>query len=108
MDTTNKASYKKLRDGSWGIQASSRQAAPGSTIQVQTKAGYVKTETIKAVLWTGDGKSICSIEPSSRPHRSTSSRKRSYEPGYAPIKGCGACRQLGRMCKQCEFDEYDM
>ena len=22
-------------------------------------------------------------------------------------RGCSECRRLGRMCKQCEFDEYD-
>lgn len=26
--------------------------------------------------------------------------------GYAPVRGCGACSRLGRMCKPCEFDEF--
>lgn len=27
--------------------------------------------------------------------------------GYRPVRGCSACRNIGRMCKQCQFDEYD-
>lgn len=27
------------------------------------------------------------------------------EPG--PVRGCGTCAQLGRMCKSCRFDEFD-
>ena len=28
-------------------------------------------------------------------------------PGDRPVRGCAQCRQLGRMCPRCEFDEYD-
>lgn len=24
-----------------------------------------------------------------------------------PVRGCYECRMLGRMCKQCQFDEFD-
>jgi hypothetical protein len=27
--------------------------------------------------------------------------------GNEMVRGCSACRSLGYMCKQCEFDEYD-
>jgi hypothetical protein len=27
--------------------------------------------------------------------------------GEEMVFGCGACRSLGRMCRRCEFDEYD-
>lgn len=27
--------------------------------------------------------------------------------GETLMRGCGQCRRLGRMCKSCEFDEYD-
>lgn len=27
--------------------------------------------------------------------------------GERLMRGCGQCRRLGRMCKSCEFDEYD-
>jgi len=61
------AKYAKLRDGSWGLRVPGRPSA-GSTVEVETKSGKVKVETVGRVLWTGNDKyngggqmSLCSI-----------------------------------------------
>jgi hypothetical protein len=69
MSTT--ATYTQLRDGSWGVRAPGR-AVVGQSIIVRKRDGSTKTETVKAVLWSGnDAKSgqtisLCSIAPRAR------------------------------------------
>lgn len=46
------ASYTKLKSGEWGVR-SETQAPEGATIEVKTKAGEVKSETITKQVWTG-------------------------------------------------------
>lgn len=99
------ASYRKLPDGSWGILVPGT-ATVGATVAVVTKAGGSKQETVLAVLEQTDRGSLCSV--AQRPRAARGSRPRRHAPGFAPVKGCGACAQLGRMCQQCQFDEYDM
>jgi hypothetical protein len=48
-------SYTKLKDGSFGLRIVGKAIA-GQTVQIQTKAGAIKSETIKNVLWTGQDK----------------------------------------------------
>jgi len=63
-------SYTKLKNGSWGVRVAGL-IQERQQIQVQTKTGAVKTETVTKVLWTGPdihtGKtiSLCSIAPRS-------------------------------------------
>lgn len=63
-------SYTKLKDGTWGIRISGTATA-GSAVEITTKAGSRKVETVGRVLWTGDGVSLCSIAQGSgrRPGR---------------------------------------
>lgn len=55
------ASYTKLRDGSWGVRVQASQPPSGS-INVTTKAGKVKSETVHKVLWSADGIHLCSVK----------------------------------------------
>lgn len=55
--------YTKLNNGSWGVRVRGT-ATKGQKVTVTKKDGTTKTETIAAVLWSGDGVSLCSIAPS--------------------------------------------
>ena len=46
--------YTKLRSGDWGLR-SDAQLKPGTTVEVTTKAGDVKQETVANAIWN-DGK----------------------------------------------------
>jgi hypothetical protein len=58
--------YTKLRDGSWGIR-STEQVAPGATVLVERRDGVKKYETVSAVVWSGNGVWLSSIQPKSSP-----------------------------------------
>jgi hypothetical protein len=53
--------YKKLKSGAWGVLVEYEVVRPGQRVHVRTKAGGEKAETIDRVLWSEDGKAICSI-----------------------------------------------
>lgn len=67
------ATYAKLKNGNWGVRARG-QLVPGSQVQVATKAGAIKSETIMRVVWTGPDRitgetiSLCTIVPPARRH----------------------------------------
>jgi len=92
--------WTKLRTGSWGVRIPcTSKPSIGSSVTVTKRGGETKTVTISAVVYFGNGVALCSIGSSN-----TTTRKRAanYD------RSCADCRRLGRMCKQCEFDEYDM
>jgi hypothetical protein len=105
--------YTKLRSGSWGVRIVGSTPTPGTAVNVSKKDGTVKQETIAKVVWSGLDRagqrvSLCAIEPSTR-EDSSSFRPvpAKAESGFRPVRGCADCARLGRMCKQCRFDEYD-
>ena len=59
------ATYAKLRDGSWGVRVTG-PAAAGQSVTVRKKDGTSKVERIAAVVWEGDGVTLCSIEARER------------------------------------------
>jgi hypothetical protein len=63
--------YTKLRDGSWGVR-STEEVRPGQVVTVIKKSGDTKVETIKTIIWSGNGVWICSIVP--KPARQGCSR----------------------------------
>jgi hypothetical protein len=93
-------SYTKLRDGSWGVRGS--EVAEGATIEVKKQSGEVKMETVGRVLWKGDGVAIGTIA-----RQATAPQPRAQAKADRGDPSCWECRRLGRMCKQCAFDEYD-
>lgn len=54
--------FTKLKDGTWGVRVEGATKA-GATVVVQKKDGSTATEKIKAVLWSGQGVSLCSLQP---------------------------------------------
>lgn len=90
--------YTKLNNGSWGVLVKGT-ATKGQKVVVTKKDGTTKTETVSAVLWSGDGVSLCSIA-SSAPSAATSRRLR-------PGMECPCCRSEvldGRLhCWDCGF-----
>lgn len=103
--------YTKLKNGSFGVKVVG-DAFTGKIVSVQTKAGKIKTETIKTVLWTGIDKfsnlgkiALCTILQNTYPSQSQKSPNR--DQGWRN-NGCSACRsQGGGWCQQCYFDEFD-
>lgn len=85
------ATYTKLRDESWGVRVVG-PAQPGP-IEVTKKSGETKTETIVAVVWSGNGVSLCQIagrdgnpaQPHCPKHPKVNLRRSSYGRGsYCP------------------------
>ena len=86
-----------------------------STVAVVGNTYPVKDQ-IKALGGRWDGAAKCWMVPAELAAQANfivsggaappRARKSTYGgTGYAPVRGCGACSRLGRMCKQCEFDE---
>lgn len=55
---TVSATYTKLRSGDWGIRATS-EVKPGQVVEVTTKAGERRRETIGQIVWSGNGVWLC-------------------------------------------------
>jgi hypothetical protein len=104
--------YTKLKNGSWGIRATS-SVAPGQSVDVAKKDGTTKTETVRAVLWSGNGIWICSIGPSqssssSSPRRSSSSNHSGRcRECRGPLVSTSYHRAMEGYCGSCAFDEFD-
>ena len=97
--------YTKLKNGNWGVR-SSEKICDGQVVRVTKKDGSVKDETIDKVVWEGNGVWLAALRRAERP--TYGRRQRPDIPGRnGMMPGCSDCRNLGRMCKQCEFDEYD-
>ena len=54
------ATYTKLKSGEWGIRSTS-PVEPGSRVTVATKTGGSKTETVKKIIWSGNGVWLAAI-----------------------------------------------
>ncbi len=100
------ATYTKLKTGNWGVR-STEEIRVGQVVHVTKKDGSGKDETIDKVVWSGNGVWLAAIRQTANPARGQ--RRDPDAPGRnGMMQGCGTCRSLGRMCKQCAFDEYDM
>ncbi len=84
------ATYTKLKSGQWGIRVAG-QATKGQQVTVSTKAGARKIETVSAVVWSGNGVTLCAIAPTSRPASRGGYRKR----GDGGPRGDRACYMCG-------------
>ena len=61
MTGQTEASYTKLKSGGWGIRINSDSIRKGELVEVVKKNGSKSMETVGAILWSGNGASICSI-----------------------------------------------
>lgn len=98
------ATYTKLRDGSWGIRVEGEKPVVGQVIIVRKKSGETRNETVKAVLWSGDGVNLCSIKSGdSETARKPAGREMCAECGQRP--GVRMCRDssgiVGMCCSRC-------
>ena len=48
--------YTKLKSGEWGIRGGGEPPAPGSRVTVTKRDGSENSETVDAVLWSGEDK----------------------------------------------------
>lgn len=118
--TVAEATFKKLKDGSWGLLVNSGSVRPGDDVLTVTKAGKREVKTVGKVVWSGNGVSICTIgvgdEEWSRrgPVRSPAPTR---SPGYESdeeLAERGLVRVHGprgtyvrRMTERERFDEFD-
>lgn len=57
--TNMTTTYAKLQNGSWGLR-STGAIAPGQQVQVSTRDGRVKTETVGRIVWQSNGVTVAS------------------------------------------------
>lgn len=55
------ATFKKLRDGSWGLLVNSQRVSPGDKVLTITKAGKRSYKFVGKIVWAGNGVTICTI-----------------------------------------------
>ncbi|MCI0488950.1 MAG: hypothetical protein L0229_20350 [Blastocatellia bacterium] len=86
------ATYTKLKSGEWGIRVEGENAAKkGDSVTVTKKDGSTKSETVKAVLWTGNGITLCAIAQRSNG---------GYRGGYSRSCSCSdGCCDRGCRCE---------
>lgn len=106
------ATYTKLKNGDWGIRVTGAKPREGAVVTVTKKDGSTKVETVRRVLWSGDGIHLCAVGSGSaqttRPTaRGTNGDVYTRRNGTSGVRGCSQCSLLGDMCPQCRFDEYD-
>lgn len=71
--------FTKLRNGSWGVRTTEK-VRPGDTVEVTTKAGETRIETIAYVVWSGEDRetgapiALCAIVPTFAPRRAAAAR----------------------------------
>lgn len=91
--TTATATWKKLRNGDWGILAPAGAISPGAPVSVTSRNGSEKTVIVDRVLWSGDGKVIATVRDGHKTSRPTSPRRRRYEADHEDclsfVGGCG-------------------
>ena len=58
------ATFKKLKDGTWGLLVNSDSVKAGDEVATLTKAGKRETKVVGKVIWSGNGVSITSIATS--------------------------------------------
>lgn len=57
--TNMTTTYTRLNNGAWGLR-SNGAIAPGQQVQVTTRDGRVKTETVGSIVWSRDGVTVAS------------------------------------------------
>lgn len=98
------ASYRKLEDGSWAVLVPGAAPAVGSTVQVETKGGSRKTETVLSVGETTERGTLCRVAPRERkPRAPRQPRQVGVEGAYsASFEGTKSFRDphrsLGETC----------
>ena len=79
--------YTNLRSGNWGVRCTDRVAV-GDEVRVTKRDGSVKSETIAAIVWRGDGVTLAAL---------------AEKAGAAPARG----RRTGCACGSIEDNPRD-
>lgn len=101
------ASYKKLRDGSWGIRTVGYIPDEGDRVEVTTKSGEVKNEEVSKLIWSGkqdddQDTAICEIVPTDKDGNPVAKKQAGstrQQGGGKPQQGAGGksqqCKCMG-------------
>jgi hypothetical protein len=60
--TMTTATYTRLEGGAWGLRAVG-VVTPGQPVEVTTRDGRVKTETVGAIVFTANGVTVATTAP---------------------------------------------
>ena len=101
--SAGEATFKKLRDGSWGLLVNNASVRPGDQVLTLTKAGKQSYQVVGKVVWSGGGVSICTIDKGEGEGQSRGRGDRDDD-----RDGCSRCRYIpGRRTTQiweeCEY-----
>jgi hypothetical protein len=69
------ATFKKLRDGSWGLLVNSGRVRPGDKVLAITKAGKRSYKFVGKIVWSGNGVAITTINKAGAQRNPTRSGK---------------------------------
>lgn len=112
----NEITFKKLRDGSWGIAG--KNLTVGQTVTVQKRSGETSRVTVSTIVWKGsDGSCYASIVTTGAPSSDTSSQTtttkttRRSSSGGSPRRSRRQSRREGvtegKYCSSREGDDGD-
>jgi hypothetical protein len=103
-----KATYTKLRDGTWGIKTVGGCPAKGATVAVAKKDGSSKSEVVASVLWRGNDEQgrVCALAKiTAVPARQSRGEEEGYNAAYCgyscPVSGLKCCAKNGP-CHDCQ------
>ena len=64
------ATPAKLRNGNWGARVKGTPVSAGDVVQITTKAGKSWSARVIAIVWSGNGVTLCATESLDRPAQS--------------------------------------
>ena len=103
--------FKKLKNGDWGIRVEDEAPEPGASLTVRKRDGSTSTVTVDKVLWRGQENdkdiALCSIKRDEQ----RSEGRRSYGRSCGRRRSCptgGNCSSFGdgRSCGADDCDGY--
>lgn len=92
------ASYTKLKSGEWGMKVNGA-AKPGDVVTVTKKSGESKRKTVGAIVWSGNGVTLCTIQAGTPVYRTTG--KKGYRKSVQAGGGRGDCDDFCYGCSNC-------
>ncbi len=95
------ATFKKLKDGNWGLRVTGGVPAEGQAVVVSKSDGSRPTKIVAKVLWKGDdGTCLCSIAPDApKPAQGSAAPARKGRSNWRP---CGYPGCNPSYCDECD------
>lgn len=95
------ATPAKLSDGTWGARVTG-EVAVGQELTITARSGKTWTATVAAVVWQGEGVSLCSTAGARAPRAPRAAKPRGRRTGCS----CGSVeeRATARDCFTCQID----